>query len=296
MAGAKKKQDVAAVELAETLVRVLEARHATGTAEPITLGQLIEQADPQANDRLVSAALRQKAFADRALLGKTPGGTFNLKKAKDAPVALVEDAERLASSAALLQFVLRGKRTPSTEAWGAGDLVKWVSPKLRDSFQRALRRQLQDDALPPGVHYLKIRNEKIFLAETAHPPLAQPQAPVSTAPLEPSPAVALPAPPSLVPPRAAPVSDGAEFAAQFARAFDRLDHQKGSHNLVSLVELRAALPQFSREQFDAGLRKLRLESRFGLSSAESLSGIRPEERQAGIEEAGVLLLHVSRKS
>jgi hypothetical protein len=52
----------------------------------------------------------------------------------------------------------------------------------------------------------------------------------------------------------------------------------------------------TRDEFDAGLRELRLAGRYSISAAESVFGIRPEDREAGIEEAGMLLLNVSRKS
>jgi hypothetical protein len=88
----------------------------------------------------------------------------------------------------------------------------------------------------------------------------------------------------------------ADFTVCFESAFAELDRQKGSHNFVSLVDLRRALPTFSREQFDRGLGELRAAGRFGLSAAESIHGIRTGEREAGIEEAGTLLVNVSRKS
>jgi hypothetical protein len=87
----------------------------------------------------------------------------------------------------------------------------------------------------------------------------------------------------------------ADFAAAFDAAFHDLDRQRGSHNFVSLVELRQALARFPREQFDRGLRDLRSAGLYGLSAAEGIHGIRPEDRDAGIEEAGTLLLYVSKR-
>jgi hypothetical protein len=98
--------------------------------------------------------------------------------------------------------------------------------------------------------------------------------------------------------RAAPSAAGASLAAfsgAFDAAFARLDRQRGSHNFVNLVELRQALPEFPRAAFDEGLHRLRRDGKYGLSAAESIHGIRPEEQEAGIREAGALLLFVSRK-
>jgi hypothetical protein len=77
-------------------------------------------------------------------------------------------------------------------------------------------------------------------------------------------------------------------------AFERLDRQKGSHNLVSLVELRREVP-VGRPAFDGELQRLRRAGRFSLSGAEGRHGISQEERDAGIPEDGALLLFVSRR-
>ncbi len=86
-----------------------------------------------------------------------------------------------------------------------------------------------------------------------------------------------------------------EFDARFDAVFEALDRQKGRHNLVSLVDLRRALNGVTRAEFDRALHALRRAGRYGLSAAESVHGIQPEDRAAGILEGGSLLLHVSRK-
>ncbi len=83
---------------------------------------------------------------------------------------------------------------------------------------------------------------------------------------------------------------------KFTDAFEALDRQAGDHNFVSLVDLRKALPECPRDSFDKLLRWLRREQRYTLSSAQSKHGITAEEREAGIEEAGSFLLHVSRRT
>ena len=86
-----------------------------------------------------------------------------------------------------------------------------------------------------------------------------------------------------------------DFAALFDEAFDRLDRQKGSHNLVSLLDLRPAVAA-GRTAFDAGLHQLRRAGRYTLSTAEGRHGVSPEERAAGLVEEGALLLFVSKKT
>ncbi len=95
----------------------------------------------------------------------------------------------------------------------------------------------------------------------------------------------------------APLGDcsARDFAAAFDLAFDQIDRQKGSHNFVSLVDLRRTMEGWPRAEFDRNLRDLRIAGRLELAGAESPGGLLPEERQAGIEEAGSLLLYVSRR-
>jgi hypothetical protein len=69
----------------------------------------------------------------------------------------------------------------------------------------------------------------------------------------------VPKPPALAPPQ--------DFARLFEEAFDRFDRERGSHNLVSLVGLRRALP-VGRAAFDAELQRLRRAGRYSLSAAE----------------------------
>jgi hypothetical protein len=87
----------------------------------------------------------------------------------------------------------------------------------------------------------------------------------------------------------------ADFAGAFDEAFNDIDRRKGSHNFAHLLDLRRALP-LARDQFEAGLRELRVAGRYTLSAAEGRHGITPEERAAGIVEDGSLLLYVSRRT
>jgi hypothetical protein len=77
--------------------------------------------------------------------------------------------------------------------------------------------------------------------------------------------------------------------------FERLNREKGSHNFVSLVDLRRALPM-DCAAFDAALQELRRAGRYTLSGAEGRHGLTPDERAAGISEQGTLLLYVSRRT
>jgi hypothetical protein len=87
-----------------------------------------------------------------------------------------------------------------------------------------------------------------------------------------------------------------DFVQAFRAAFDILDRRNGSTNFVKLADLRDALSEFSREEFDAGLRKLRMEGVFSLDSHEGLHGsLSHDDRDAGVREAGSLLVYASRR-
>ena len=106
-------------------------------------------------------------------------------------------------------------------------------------------------------------------------------------PPEELPALTRPGSPDVAPP---PL----DFADAFEKVFTSLDRQARSVNLVSLVDLRRALP-VDRETFDRELRELRRAGRFSLNAAEGRQGLTPEEREAAINEGGSLQLFVSRR-
>lgn len=84
-------------------------------------------------------------------------------------------------------------------------------------------------------------------------------------------------------------------ADTFDAAFERLDRATGSHNFVSLVDLRRAMP-WDRATFDAELKRQRRAGRYTLAAAEGRHGVTAEEREAGILEGGTLLLYVLRRA
>jgi hypothetical protein len=92
----------------------------------------------------------------------------------------------------------------------------------------------------------------------------------------------------------APGEPSADLAGQFDEVFAQLDRQAGSHNLVSLVDLRRVLP-YDRPIVDGTLQKLRRAGRYVLKLAEGRHGTSPVEQEAGIWEEGRLLLYVARK-
>lgn len=268
--------DRAVTELAERMLAVLQSHReqgGSGASYPIPLEMLGRKADPQAGSPRILKAAAKRCFATRAVAARI--------RLLDAPVALAEDLELLAASPLTLQLALRVKRTAKTHLHTVAQLAQKLTGKLQQPFKQTVGRQVEAERLPPGVGWIWDRRPKLFLMEDVHSKsLGRPAIVAETG----------------VAGQVEPAASPADFAACFEAAFDELDRRKGSHNFVSLVELRRRLADFPRARFDAGLRELRLAGRYSLSAAESIHGIQPEQRQAGIEEAGTLLLFASRKT
>jgi hypothetical protein len=178
-----------------------------------------------------------------------------------------------------LEFLLETTRTASSHAASVAKLKGKVTTKLRDSFQKAIQRHIDEGTLPTTVGWVMMNRAKtLFLLKDLHT----------------GGRATLPAGPAAIEPKVAAVAPP-DFADAFSVAFAQLDRQAGGHNFVSLVELRRVLA-IDREQFDMELRKLRLAGRYSLSAAEGRHGVSPEQRDAGIQEDGALLLYVSTKS
>ncbi len=180
----------------------------------------------------------------------------------------------------LLTYLLGKCTRPNAHAFPVNELVAHVSKADRPQIERLLNHRDLAAELPAGVGCVLLGGGKsgsqntFFLLE--HLRTAQPVARSVAAPSQ------------------APLPPPADFVATFDAAFARIDRERGSNNFVSLVDLRAALPAVPRETFDTGLRQLRRDRRYVLSSDERYDGITPEQQAAAIREEGEFLLHVSR--
>jgi hypothetical protein len=252
------------VELSERLVRALEEQRGRGEgAYPVPLNRLLELAGA-APEAVVKKALAAEPFRSQAVVA--------VARRPDAPVALAADREALAASSVLLLAALTAARTADNQAVGLAELKKKLIPALRQPFEAAVARRIAERSLPAGVGCLRVKKKPLLflLADLGVP---------------------APAP---IPPAAPPPAPPTDFARRFEEVFERLDRERGSHNLVSLVGLRRELP-VGRPAFDAELQRLRRAGRYSLSAAEGRHGISPEERDAAIAEDGGLLLFVSRR-
>lgn len=252
------------VQDAERLLDVLRRREQPGT----TLTEL--QSAAGLKPTAFKKAVKQPAFSD-AVIQVKPGDVFLLPNG---------DEFRRLVTGALLARLLSGCKRTNAHAFPVKELVALVSGKaIQQSVAGQLNRSDLANDLPVGVGCVLVSTGKrdgqnvFFLLEdvrTAKPPARTDPAPE---------------------PARAPSVD---FVTAFDAAFARLDRERGSNNFVSLVDLRAALPNVPRETFDAELHELRRARRYILSSDERYDGITPEQQAAAIREEGEFLLHVSR--
>jgi hypothetical protein len=269
----------AVADLAEKLVQRLRWLRGQGDASyPLTLERLAAAVDAGAPPKAVLSAVhsRRKAFSQYAVA---------VRADLQAPVALLDDVPQLLGSGLVLEYLLGLTRTASNQAASVAELAKKLTGKLQKPFRGSIRQRMEEESLPPTVGWLLIKqSQKLFLLTDLHIhrwaiPSARPSA---------SAAAGESAPPGLV--EAVP----ADFQRDFEEAFQQIDRRHGSHNFVSLVSLRRALPA-PRGAFDTELRKLRLAGRYSLSAAEGRQGLTPEERDAAVLEDGTLLLYVSKR-
>jgi hypothetical protein len=237
-----------------------------------------------------SRPLARKPFKDEVIVTHKEKGKPALKSLVFLKASIDDDRERGAIASKLLSKAL--EVLPREEGVPASQ-VNGLPPALKKQFPADLEREAAARRLPPGVHSItcgtpKARKRYFFMLAGAlpgangHAAAAHPAHPVHA--------------PASEPPRA-PAMPPAGFGPAFAEAFDRLDRQDGGRNFLKLLELRRALPQFGRAGFDAGLNQLRRERAFSLAPHEGLEGaLTPEEREAGISEAGNLWTYALRVS
>jgi hypothetical protein len=284
------------VILAKRMAAVLESQRALGeSAYPPTLRRLAELCEVKGPEAAIRKAVTTAPMADRTTVAATKGKTLIL----DAPVAFNEDMEGGLATvlAGLLRFALSPvisktkTGTNETTAFTPAETVKRLIPDLRPRLDRAVAEGIEREQLPAAIGWVTVKGKPLlFLAER-----------VRNADFRP----ATPADGHAPRPHRQPASDSSsshgafpphDFVQAFRAAFDILDRRNGSTNFVKLADLRDALSEFSREDFDAGLRKLRMDGVFSLDSHEGLHGsLSHDEREAGVREAGSLLVYASRR-
>jgi hypothetical protein len=130
-----------AAELAQRLVGVLQKQRSLGSY-PVSLETLLELAGSNSRD-LVTQGSRNKAFTQQAIVA--------LKENPASPVALIEDRDALAGNPRLLEAMLETVCTPESPACPLNKLRTKVHSQLKQPFELAIKSQVANNTLPPGV-------------------------------------------------------------------------------------------------------------------------------------------------
>ncbi len=276
--------------LAERMIRVLQSQRRLGDGSyPPTFEKLAILCGSRHSDAILNKAVKDKVFAERAVVaGK---GAKVLPPA--APVLLRADIEDEAVVPALLDYAMTlaadPKKKTITRAFTVAELSKSLTSAVEGPFKTALDRSIEEESLPGKFAWVVIKNKPHLFAIDHMGPASRRQA--------------LAARPALVneagdegPATISMTTELRDFGTAFREAFESLDRRNGKTNFVKLADLRRVLSDFDRHLFDAGLNRLRDADEFGLDSHEGLHGtLTPEEREAGMREAGSLLVYVSRR-
>lgn len=265
--------------LADRMLEILSEQPPTHSGSyPMTLGQLARLADPTAKTAFVIKVAGSKRFSALALVAR----------GKDllAPLTLKSELPQLAESDQTLRYLLdlraKNKTRAHTVASLKNQLTSRCAGELRKRFQASVTRQVGQGKLPPDVGCVVAGGGRphLFRLQDLEPSAWRAAIEKSQSNLQ-STSTNLP-------------PETADFSAEFESVFEQLDRAQGSFNFVALEELRTSLPRYSREEFDGQLRELRLARRYRLSAAENRSDVSVGQRDAGIREAGSLLLYAQR--
>ena len=242
----------------------------------MTWGELANHVGEAPDSRAMLDAARSRQFS-QTLMVASPSGRTEVPPA-EALVFALRDIDEVAKGAALWRLALRYLRTPATHVHTEGELRSvFRSAKLKSAFSDAIRSALAAGELPAGIRAVLRRGHFYLLLQDD---LLTPFQSLDASTQNSAPAD----------------NDDDSFGQAFEAAFRRLDIASGRRNFVKLLDLRRALPQFSRLQFDRGLNALRRAGLFSLDAAEGTHDrTTPEERQAGLVEAGRRLLYCARR-
>lgn len=282
--------------LAARLAGIVKSqRHASADSCPVPLGRLLKMGDCDLRAKQITNVLKLPAFAGKVAACKAAGDGSAAEPAyvlrDDIPELLPKLAGlalRLAAHAAAKPK--KGKAPagppPKSTLFAAKELaaVLMASKDDAEAFTAAVDGAA---SLGPDVAWLRLKGQRVYFRRQDVEPAGLAAGGAAAAVPHQPPHATAPAP-------AAPPAD---FPAAFEAAFCRVAARGSGWRPVLVHDLRAELPQFTREQFDAGLRALRLADRYTMDSSQGGDvRLTEEQRRAGIQEGSSLLVYVSRKS
>jgi hypothetical protein len=148
--------------LAGTLLELLRRQREAGDY-PLTAARLAALAGPEVTAEQALKALAAKPFAAEVALAHKKDGAV--------PLALAADAERLAASPQLLDFALNRACTATKPLQPLTKIVSQIEKSLRPAFEAALRRRLEEGALPPEAASQTVRGKWYLYLKRLPPPV-----------------------------------------------------------------------------------------------------------------------------
>lgn len=245
--------------LKQQLLAALESARGAGDY-PLRFEQLVARLATEPAPKLLKSAL---AGLSGQLLQSMPGQSDSL-------VVLRADRDRLLNDPRLLIWVIETARAPDDQLVPLAGLGKKLARELQDDFARSAEDRAREGLLPPGVGCLWTRKKPylFLLADVGRwPPPAEE------------------APP--------PLPWESDFGRLFDAVYERLAREQPAEP-VSLAQLRQEVP-LGRETFNNELMRLWRAGRYTLRGTDQAPTLTPEERAAGIEQDGGLLLYVTRE-
>jgi hypothetical protein len=256
-------------KLAATLKKLRDAHN-----YPVTARELLEVGEVVCDPAKLVTSRKVKGQIQILAKQRQKGADYYA----NAPVFLQEDAAEVLGGDLALRRIVEFARTKETQACDVKALTVAVPEALKTTFAAAFERRMSGrKPLPVGVGMLRRGGHPVlFLLEDVLK-----SAPASaTVAVTPPPVVTLQAP----------------FPEAFGQAFDELDQETGRRNYVLLHDLRQRLAMIPRPDFDKGLNELRRSQKYSLDSADGRHGrLTPEQVDAGIREAGSVLVYVARR-
>lgn len=261
--------------LSKNLVQALRQSSPSGGVVT-SWSELVTRVPGAAHESLAALARQSEPYRSQVVpvFAKEPLGSL----------VLLENVERAARDPRVFERVYQAARKPSDTAVDVATLKssKLLSPELSAVHAWVIDRMMTEGKPPAGYGMIRVGKKTYLFRLSEVGATSEPPATISSKqPANPQHTTAAAADPG--------------FATAFTEAFERLDAQDGGYNFVKLLQLRNALPQYSRSAFDTGLEQLRKERRFSLEASEGLLvTLSEQERAAGIIESGRQLIYCKR--
>jgi hypothetical protein len=254
---------------------VLESqRDLGGGSYPVLVSRLFELAGASMSDAALKIFTAKKNAAHFALTAKS--SKTDPEATRRALVFLPADEAMVARSAAIFEEAFEAATQTGSDLFTPKELAAHVPTVLRRAFQASIETWARAGKAPfPRLLVLRRKTGKkveLYVHRMAEPVAVT----------------------KVRQPAASMLPDS--FAREFAREFERLDRASGNNNYVLLHDLRRALPDVDRAEFDSRLRELRLAKLFTLDSPDGRHvRLTPEQLDAGIREGSSNLVYVARR-